>query len=187
MWRYLSSRTTVEALMRQETIDAVIRGLKSAGVRFVCNVPDSWLAPLIAAIERDREFTTITATNEGEGVALCAGVWLGGKRAVMLMENSGVRMACEELARLGLGQGVPILMILPYRGDLGDDFHWAQAHGWTMRPILDALRADYRVLDTGDDLASAIVDAQATMSASRNHVALILSKRLCTPPRSGSS
>ena len=107
------------------------------------------------------------------------GVWLGGKRAVMLMENSGIRVACEELARLGLGQGVPVFMIVPFRGDLGDGQAWAQPHGWTMKPVLEALRADYRVIRHEEEIVPSILAAYATMAASKNHVALIVGKELC--------
>jgi sulfopyruvate decarboxylase subunit alpha len=167
--------------MTPSTVEATVAALKSAGVSIVCQVPDSWLAPLGRALEADPAFDFITATNEGEGVAICAGAWLGGKGAVMLMENSGVRMACEELARLGLGQGIPVFMIMPYRGDLGDGYSWAQAHGWTMLPVLDALRADYRILREESEIADGVAGALKTMTASRNHVALILGKSLCAP------
>jgi sulfopyruvate decarboxylase subunit alpha len=167
--------------MKASTVDVAVAGLKAAGVSIVCQVPDSWLAPLGRALEADPDFRYVTATNEGEGVAFCAGAWLGGKKAVMLMENSGVRMACEELARLGLGQGVPVFMIMPYRGDLGDGYSWAQTHAWTMLPVLDALRAEYRILREESEIPGAIAGALGTMTASRNHVALILGKDLCSP------
>jgi sulfopyruvate decarboxylase subunit alpha len=167
--------------MTPGTIETTVAALKSAGVTIVCQVPDSWLAPLGHALEADPHFQFVTATNEGEGVALCAGAWLGGTYAVMLMENSGVRMACEELARLGLGQGIPVFMLMPYRGDLGDGYSWAQAHGWTMAPVLDALRADYRILRDESEIPEAISGALKTMTASRNHVALIYGKALCAP------
>lgn len=144
-----------------------------------CYLPDSWLAPLIARLEREASLRTVSVCNEGEGVAICAGMWLGGKRSVMLMENSGLRMACEELARLGLGQGIPVLMILSYRGDLGDKDSWAQPHGWTMLPILEALRVTHRILRTEADVRQAIPAAVDTMVASNQHVALILGRELC--------
>jgi sulfopyruvate decarboxylase subunit alpha len=127
----------------------------------------------------------IPVVNEGEGVAICAGMWLGGKRAAMLMENSGVRMACEELARLGLGQGVPVFMIMPFRGDIGDGFSWAQPHGWTMLPVLEALRADYRIVRRVDEIEATIAAAFATMSASMNHFAVVVGRELCVDGSSG--
>ena len=41
--------------------------------------------------------------NEGVGFSVCAGAWLGGKKPVLIMENSGLRVAAEYIARISLG------------------------------------------------------------------------------------
>jgi sulfopyruvate decarboxylase subunit alpha len=165
--------------IRASTVQVAVAALKVAGIEFCCYLPDEWLADLEKALIADGAFRVVGVTNEGEGVAMCAGIWLGGRGAVMLMENSGVRVACEELARLGLGQGVPVLMLMPYRGDLGDRFTWAQPHGWTMEPIFQALRLTYRIVRTEAELREAIVHAPATLAGSKNHVAIVLGAELC--------
>lgn len=165
--------------MLEAAIDETIAGLKEAGVDFVCYLPDEWLGSLCDRIREDPHFQTIPVVNEGEGVAMCAGAWLGGRRAVMIMENSGIRMACEELARLGLGQGVPVLMLMSYRGDLGDVPTWAQASGWTLEPVAQALRISYRVLRNVDDIRRTVRRAPRTMAGSKNHVAVIYGAELC--------
>lgn len=167
--------------MLDSTVDEIVGGLKDAGVTFCVHVPDSWMAPVTTRLSSDPDVELITAVNEGEGVAMCAGAWLGGRRAVMIMENSGVRMACEELARLGLGQGIPVLMLLPFRGDLGDVPFWAQPHGWTMKPILDALRVRYRIVRRVEEIRDVLRRASRSTSSSRNHVAVILGAELCSP------
>jgi sulfopyruvate decarboxylase subunit alpha len=165
--------------IRASTVQVAVAALKAAGIELCCYLPDDWLADLEKALIADGAFQVVGVTNEGEGVSLCAGFWLGGRGAVMLMENSGVRVACEELARLGLGQGVPVLMLMPYRGDLGDRFTWAQPHAWTMEPIFQALRLTYRIVRTDAELREAIVWAPSTMAGSKNHVAIVLGAELC--------
>src|SRR5262249_18850659 len=110
----------------------------------------------------------------------CAGSWLGGRGAVMVMENPRVRGACAELAPLGLGQGVPVFMLMPYRGDLGDVPTWAQTHAWAVGPIPQALRPSYRITRTESEVRDAIVRAPATMAGSKNHVAVVLGAELCS-------
>jgi sulfopyruvate decarboxylase subunit alpha len=165
------------------TVNEVVRGLKEAGVTFCAHVPDSWMAPVTASLATDPDIQLVPVVNEGEGVAMCAGVGLAGRGAAMIMENSGVRMACEELARLGLGQGVPVLMLLPYRGDLGDVPFWAQPHGWTMEPILDALRVRYRIVRRTDEIRDVLRRAVISTGSSRNHVAVVFGAELCHPVR----
>src|ERR671931_644313 len=106
--------------MKERIADEVVEGLNEAGVRFASFLPDSWLRPIYSRLSQDSRFITIPVSNEGVGVGLCCGAWLGGMKAVMLMENTGVRMACDQLARLGMSVGLPCFMIIPYRGDIGD-------------------------------------------------------------------
>lgn len=160
--------------MRQAAVDAVISGLKRAGVSVACYLPDSLLKELYPALDADPGLRTVRVTNEGEGAAICGGVFLSGKRAVLVMENSGVRAATEHLARLGLGAGIPVIMLMSYRGELGENNWWAIPHGITMGPILDALRTPYRIVRDAGEVERAITDAYDWSYASYHHSAVIL-------------
>jgi len=89
--------------VKDTVVNEVIDGLKEAGVKFVSFLPDSWFKKIYFRFLEDPDFITRPVSNEGVGVGLCCGAWLGGMKAVMLMENTGVRMACDQLARLGMG------------------------------------------------------------------------------------
>lgn len=158
--------------MKPSAVDAVIRGLKRAGVSIVCYLPDSLFKELYPALDADPDLRTIPVTNEGEGAAICGGVFLSGKRAALVMENSGLRAAAEPLARMGLGAGIPVVMLMSYRGEAGENNWWAIPHGITMEPMLDALRIPYRVLREEGEVEGAIVDAYASAYASYHHVAV---------------
>ena len=125
----------------------VIEGLKRAHVRFVVGLPDSMLAGVYVAAAKDPDIKYVAVTNEAEGASVAAGAWITGGRSVLVMENSGLRAACEALARLGLVNGIPVTMLMGYRGDLGERFHWGVNHGMTMEPILKALRIPYWIID----------------------------------------
>lgn len=164
--------------MRQTAVDAVIAGLKRAGVSVVCYLPDSLFRELYPALDADQDLRTVRVTNEGEGAAICGGVFLSGQRAALVMENSGVRAATEQLARLGLGAGIPVIMLMSYRGELGENNWWAIPHGITMEPVLDALRTPYRIVREEDQIGRAITDAYAWSYASYHHSAVILGGEL---------
>src|SRR5271169_879352 len=132
--------------MQASAVEKVITSLKAAGVSIACYLPDSLLKELYPALDRDSDIRTIRVTNEGEGAAICGGVWLSGKRAVLVMENSGLRASIEPLARMGLGAGIPVIMLMSYRGELGENNWWAIPHGVTMEPVLNALRIPYRIV-----------------------------------------
>jgi sulfopyruvate decarboxylase subunit alpha len=160
--------------MRTSAVDNVIMGLKAAGVSIACYLPDSLMKELYPALDRDPDIRTIRVTNEGEGAAICGGVWLSGKRAVLVMENSGLRASIEPLARMGMGAGIPVVMIMSYRGDLGENNWWAIPHGMTMEPLLKAMQVPYRVVDREDDIKQAIHDAFTWAHTAYYHAAVVL-------------
>ena len=160
--------------MKQAAVDAVIRGLKKAGVSIVCYLPDSLFKELYPALDADPDIRTIRVTNEGEGAAICGGVFLSGKRAALIMENSGLRASIEPLARMGLGAGIPVVMLMSYRGELGENNWWAIPHGMTMEPLLQAMRVPYRVISEEDEIEGAIADAFSWSYASYYHSAIVL-------------
>src|SRR3981189_2386469 len=160
--------------MKQSAVDAVIRGLKKAGVSIVCYLPDSLFKELYPALDADPDIRTIRVTNEGEGAAICGGVFLSGKKAALVMENSGLRASVEPLARLGLGAGIPVIMLMSFRGELGENNWWAIPHGITMEPMLDALRIPHRIIGEEAQIERAIQDAYAWSYAAYHHSAVVL-------------
>lgn len=164
----------------QTAIQEILNGLREAGVSVASFLPESLMKELYPALMSAGDIRAIPVTNEGEGAAICAGVWLSGKRAVLVMENSGIRSAAESLARLSLGGHIPVVMLMSYRGDIGEPNWWAIPHGITMEPMLNALRIPYRILREVDQIRPAIVEAYASASASLNHVALIIASDLIT-------
>jgi len=161
--------------MRKSGVDKVIAGLKAAGVSVVCYLPDSLLKELYPALDRDPDIRTIRVTNEGEGASICGGIWLSGKRAALVMENSGLRASIEPLARMGMGAGIPVIMIMSHRGDLGENNWWAIPHGMTMEPLLQAMRIPYRMVTEESAIEQAIKDVYTWSYAAYYHSAVVLS------------
>lgn len=160
--------------MHEAGVQAVLRGLRRAGVSVACYLPDSLFRGLYPALDAAEGIRTIRVTNEGEGAAICGGVFLSGRRAVLVMENSGLRASVEPLARMGLGAGIPVVMLMSYRGELGENNWWAIPHGITMEPVLNALRVPYRVVREVAGIEQAIVDAYAWSYAAYYHSAVCI-------------
>jgi sulfopyruvate decarboxylase subunit alpha len=147
--------------------------MKAAGIDLVVGLPDSGLYPLIKLVREDRALRYLPVTNEGEGAGICAGAWMGGKKPILLMENSGLRVASETLARLGISFGLPVLMLMSYRGELGDGNWWAVNHGVVMEPLLKALRIPYAILRRPEEVAGSIRNALKNLQGAKYHYALV--------------
>ncbi|MFM7011209.1 MAG: phosphonopyruvate decarboxylase, partial [Betaproteobacteria bacterium] len=64
--------------------------LKQGNIRQVAYVPDAGHAHVIRRVHAEPTMRGIVLTTEEEGVAVAAGAWLGGERAALLMQSSGV-------------------------------------------------------------------------------------------------
>jgi sulfopyruvate decarboxylase subunit alpha len=152
-----------------------IAGLKGAGIDFVSGLPDGWQRNLHEQIADNPDFRYVPVCNEGVGFSVCAGAWLGGRKPVLIMENSGLRVAAEYIARISLGAGVPVTLMLSYRGDIGETEHWGIPHGIVVEPLLDALRIKYRIVRDPSDLRQAIVRAHRLAEAQLHPAAVLVS------------
>lgn len=160
--------------MSARAVEETLAGLQAAGVSTVCFLPESLMKELYPALQATEDIRAIPVTHEGEGVAICGGVYLSGKRAAMVMENSGLRAAAEPLARLGLGARIPVVMIMSYRGDIGEPNWWAIPHGITMEPMLQALRIPYTIVREIDRIRPTIQKAFVSAHTSMYHYAVVL-------------
>jgi len=86
----------------------IYKTLKEFGVAQISYVPDAGHAQLIELSHGDRAIQTTVLTTEEEGVALSAGAWLGGDRAVLLMQSSGVGN-CVNMFSLAASCRIPFL------------------------------------------------------------------------------
>jgi sulfopyruvate decarboxylase alpha subunit len=102
---------------------AIHRALKSQRVRQVSYVPDAGLRRLIELCHADKSMTVVPLTTEEEGIGLAAGAWLGGERAALLMQSSGVGN-CVNTLTLALNCKFPLLMLITMRGEKGEANPW---------------------------------------------------------------
>jgi sulfopyruvate decarboxylase subunit alpha len=161
-------------MLDQSATDA-LAGLHDAGIDFVSGLPDGWQRNLHELVEADPGIKYVPVCNEGVGFSVCAGAWLGGRRPALLMENSGLRVAAEYIARISLGTGVPVLLLLSYRGDLGETEHWGIPHGIVVEPLLGALRIPYLIVRERDRLRRTIARANRLAQAQLHPAAVLIS------------
>jgi sulfopyruvate decarboxylase subunit alpha len=153
---------------------AFMRALHAADVKLVTALPESLLKHVYRDLAAQTEIRYVPVTNEAEMPGIVAGAYFGGIRALMMMENSGLRQACEPIARFALSHQVPMVMVMPYRGDLGEKNWWGHSHAQTMEPILNALRIPFWHVRRIAQLDSMVDRALDHAASSQLPVALIL-------------
>lgn len=151
-----------------------VDALVDAGVFLVAAVPDSQLLGIHRLLRAQNKIKYVLAGNEADLPGICAGAYLGGKKAVMIMENSGLRQACEPISRFAFTHHVPMVMVMSYCGDFGERNWWAINHGQTMEPLLNALRIPFQVISDPADIKPNVGRAFLHADASQWPVALVL-------------
>jgi sulfopyruvate decarboxylase subunit alpha len=119
---------------------AVYCGLKRARIDFAVSVPCVNLQHLLNMIGTDSEIIHIPATREEEGVGICAGAWMAGKRPALLMQNSGLGNSINALASLDFLYGIPLLMIISHRGSAGESIIGQVPMGKLTPRILETMK-----------------------------------------------
>jgi sulfopyruvate decarboxylase subunit alpha len=155
-------------------LDALLR----AGVETVVALPDSKLSPLCAHLMQSDQVTYIQATHEATAVGIAAGLTLCGVKSLVVMENSGLRTACETLARFNLSHGLYCCFLISHRGAFGERNWWGFGHHETMFPILRMLRIRWSHVRSLAELPSRIGDAYEMLAAGQCSVALIAESSL---------
>ena len=99
------------------------RALRGAGIGQVAYVPDAGLSELLRLCDTDETMRTVLLAHEQEGPALAAGAWLGGERAVLLMQSSGAGNCVAALSLIRTCR-FPFLSIVTMRGEWGETNPW---------------------------------------------------------------
>jgi sulfopyruvate decarboxylase alpha subunit len=137
----------------------VFAALKAAEIRQVGYVPDAGHTHLIERCQADPEIRAIGLTSEEEGIGLAAGAWLGGQRAALLMQSSGVGN-CINMLSLAKSCRFPLTLLVTMRGEWGEFNPWQVPMGRKTQAALELMDAlVYRVERTeeaGETVAAAL-------------------------------
>jgi sulfopyruvate decarboxylase alpha subunit len=155
----------------------IFKALKQANVGQVAYVPDAGHKALIESCHADSAIETIALTTEEEGVALSAGAWLGGVRAALLMQSSGVGN-CINMLSLNAECRLPLLMLVTMRGEWGETNPWQVPMGQIAADVLESAGVIVHHIDNVDALGPEIDMAAQLAFVSSRAVAVLIGQRL---------
>ncbi|MBI1870710.1 MAG: sulfopyruvate decarboxylase subunit alpha [Chlamydiae bacterium] len=117
--------------------------LKIKGFNFFTGVPCSFLEDLIRCISTHEDY--LPAVREDSAMGVAVGAYLGGKKPVLLMQNSGLGVSYNALTSLNLIYKLPVLMLISLRGYQIKDApeHWVM--GEITPHLLDTIKIPYRI------------------------------------------
>ena len=157
--------------------DAIHAHFRRVGVRQIGYVPDAGHDRLITLCRDDPNIADVVLTTEEEGAGLVAGAALGGQRAALLMQSSGVGN-CVNMFSLLRNCGFGCVVIVTMRGEFGEFNPWQVPMGSITDEVL-RLSGFLTYRAENADAVDETVGAGCDMAFDCNlQVAILLSQRL---------
>jgi sulfopyruvate decarboxylase TPP-binding subunit len=147
----------------------VVAALKECGVTHVIWIPDSEIGTWESALLAEPALQLVRVCREGEAMAVAAGLILGGRQPVVVIQCTGLFEAGDALRNVIYDMKLPLFVVIGVRS------YYAARQGKTKdncpvftEPILQAWQIPYTLLDrnhTAADLATAYRQARAEKRA----------------------
>jgi len=160
-----------------------VEAARARGFDWYAGVPCSYLTPFINYVLQEDSLRYVSMANEGDAVALAAGVTLGGGRGVAMMQNSGLGNAVSPLTSLTWTFRLPQLLIVTWRGEPGAPDEPQHALMGPVTPaMLDTMEIPWEVFPAETAaIAPALERAAAHMQATGRPYALVMRKGSVAP------
>lgn len=163
--------------MKREVAAEIVASLKEADIDFVATLTEANLHELVMRLGEDPAIHHVPVTREEEGIGVCAGAYLGGKKPAMVMMNAGFLISVNALATVCIHPGIPVLMLIGHNGGAGEENPAHGTVGTLTEPVLQALHIVYDKVSRVEEIRPAICDNQMLARSSRRPTAIVLNKQ----------
>ena len=160
-----------------------VEAARARGFSWYAGVPCSYLTPFINYVLQDSSLRYLSMANEGDAVALIAGVTLGAtglppRRGVSMMQNSGLGNAVSPLTSLTWTFRLPQLLIVTWRGQPGVADEPQHALMGPITPqLLELMQIPWELFPVRrEEIAPALERATRHMDSSGQPYALLMQK-----------
>jgi sulfopyruvate decarboxylase TPP-binding subunit len=92
--------------------EAIVNEIEALGITHVINVPDTHQKSVLALLARRTHPTLVTACTEDEAIGINAGLWVGGKQPMLLIQNTGLLASINCVKGIAMDAGIPTFMLV---------------------------------------------------------------------------
>ena len=158
---------------------AIIREIKAGRIEYVVSVPDITTSEgLLRPLAREQAPRLIRVCKEDEGVGICAGLSYCDKRALLLIQQTGLLDSINAIRGVAVEYALPICMMVGLlEKEPGVPPRQSKRYGVRIvEPILDAMGIAYHEIEAGTDIAKIRPAIDEAYASSRPTVLLIGSR-----------
>ena len=134
---------------------SIVDKLRKQGITHAVGVPDNGSARIYEILREASEIEVITVTREGEAFAIASGLYVGGKKPVIIIQNTGFLESGDAIRGTVVNMQVPVVVFIGYRGYHNRDANgnWIDSVATFLEPTLKAWDLPYEMLETDDDIS----------------------------------
>jgi sulfopyruvate decarboxylase alpha subunit len=158
---------------QKEVFDA----LRDADVRQIAFVPDAGHSHVIREAIDSPDVQDVVLTTEEEGVGVVCGAWLGGQRAVLLMQSSGVGNCVNTFSLLSTCR-FPFLTLVTMRGEYAEFNPWQSPMGRRTQAALELMNIRVYRADAPEQVGEVVGAALDSAFVAGEQVAVLLGQSL---------
>jgi len=130
--------------------EIVLAQMKENGITHVVWLPDSETNFLYLLMKEDPDLDLIPVSREGQAFSTAAGLSVGGKKPIILIQNTGMMESGDSLRGWGMGMNIPVVMMVGYRGYTRHGVNQDTAATYTER-FLNAFGIQYYLVENDSD------------------------------------
>ncbi|MSO76246.1 MAG: hypothetical protein EXQ87_04955 [Alphaproteobacteria bacterium] len=152
--------------------ETVLHHIKKAGVSHVVWLPDSetnWLYMLMRA---EPSIRLVGVSREGHAASIAAGIFVGGGRPLILIQNTGMMESGDSIRGWLHGLNIPVVLMVGYRGWTRHGVISDTAATYTER-FLNAFDLNYYLVENDKDADRIAVAFDEAARAKRPVVVLV--------------
>src|SRR4051795_10652279 len=92
--------------------EAIAKEIEALGITHVINVPDTHQKTLLALLARRTHPALVTACTEDEAIGINAGLYVGGKRPMLLIQNTGLLASINCIKGIAMDASIPTFLLV---------------------------------------------------------------------------
>jgi sulfopyruvate decarboxylase TPP-binding subunit len=163
--------------------ESIVAQLKSLGITHAVGLSDTSLARVFALCQADPEIQVVPVCREGEAFAIAAGLCVGGKSPVVIIQNTGFLESGDAIRGTLVNMKLPVLILISYRGyksslnntgvtNASAKNTWIDSAATFLEPTLRAWGLPYLTVESNEELSQ--IAAARELAVQRSGPAAVL-------------
>lgn len=154
--------------------EAILESFKKNNVDYVVHIPDKVLLPVVELIEKDGTMKSVLVTREEEGIAMCSGLYMAGKRPAIMMQSSGIGNSITAITSILMAHSIPLVIIMSYRGSLYEYNPADTQLGTSLPKLMESLSVPFYIPQSLKELSDELNGAFPLSETSQKPVAFAI-------------